>query len=120
MKNACRHCGQYHDLACLSPAPAPLKELLREAIGLMKLLDRWPKYEAVTDFLNRAEAAIKVSALSPQPPTSELEELFKFIGVTNLKDAKQSITGLRERIKFTETFEALRDGSPHPPSEERK
>jgi hypothetical protein len=34
--------------------------------------------------------------------------LFKFIGVTNLKDAKQSITGLRERVKFTETFEQVR------------
>lgn len=38
-------------------------------------------------------------------------ELLAFIGVSNIKDAKQSVSGLRERVKFTESFEALRDHS---------
>jgi hypothetical protein len=40
-----------------------------------------------------------------------LRELFDFIGVNNLKDAKQSVTGLRERIIFTRDFESIRDRS---------
>ncbi len=38
----------------------------------------------------------------------ELAELYAFMGVTNLKDAKANVTGATERIKFTESFETLK------------
>jgi hypothetical protein len=60
---------------------------------------------------DRASSAIGAAANGqddPKAPQQIVSELFAFLKVTTLKDAKQSITGLRERVKFTEDYETLK------------
>lgn len=117
MKNACRHCGQYHDLACLSPAPAPLKERLT---ALAEACDEGARGFRSSSCAAQAEqqetwaATIReaVSALSPQPPEDHGYRI-------QCPFCRRWTNHLNEN-QCGWCSATLIQGSPQPPSEARK
>ncbi len=86
---------------------AQIQQLLREACGMMKVLDRYAQHQAVSDFLDRAEAAL----LAVDAPQEALQQQYDDWYRPMFKDSP-------DNFNAAESVKAVAVDAPPPQAEE--